>query len=92
MVSLLFCLNICDRISPIPFRQFRQASNRLGYIDQMQNPTVSGFDVHIDGVWRTSRDQQPAAYEAALLLKQKKQVGGRVDNQHGNGCGGHDAG
>jgi hypothetical protein len=37
----------------------------------MEKPAVSGFDIHIGGVWRTFRDQKPAAYEAALLLKHK---------------------
>jgi hypothetical protein len=32
---------------------------------------VPGFDIRIDGVWRTFRDQQPTAYEAASLLKKK---------------------
>ena len=30
---------------------------------------LSDFDIRIDGVKRTSRDQQSAAYDAALLLK-----------------------
>ena len=37
----------------------------------MQNPITPGFDIRIDGVWRTVRDQQPAAFEAARLLKHK---------------------
>jgi hypothetical protein len=38
---------------------------------QMKKPPVSGFDIHIDGVWRTFRDRQATAYDAAKLLKQK---------------------
>ena len=37
----------------------------------MERPVMSGFAIRIDGVWRTFRDQRPAAYEAALLLKQR---------------------
>ena len=37
----------------------------------MQNPPVSGFNIRVDGVWRTFRDQQAAAYDAALLRKRK---------------------
>jgi hypothetical protein len=37
----------------------------------MQNRLVAGFDIHIGGVWRTFRDRQPAAYEAAAIIKKK---------------------
>jgi hypothetical protein len=46
-------------------------TNGIGIIGQMKIPPVSGFDIHIDGVWRTFRDQQATAFEAAKLLKQK---------------------
>jgi hypothetical protein len=35
----------------------------------MQTHVVSGFDLRIDGIWRSFRDQQPAAYDAASRLK-----------------------
>jgi hypothetical protein len=38
---------------------------------EMEKSGVTGFDIRIGGVWRTFRDQQPAAYEASLLLKQR---------------------
>ena len=37
----------------------------------MEKPAASGFDIRIGGVWRSFRDQQPEAYDAALLLKRK---------------------
>ena len=36
----------------------------------MEKP-APGFDIRIGGVWRTFRDQQPAADGVALLLKQR---------------------
>ena len=39
----------------------------------MEKPAAPGFDIRIGGVWRTFRDQQPAAYDAALVLKKKNQ-------------------
>jgi hypothetical protein len=32
---------------------------------------VVGFDILVNGVWRTSRDQEAAAYDAALVLKKR---------------------
>ena len=40
-------------------------------VHQMEKPAVTGFDIRIGGVQRTFRDQQPAAYDAALVLKKK---------------------
>jgi len=37
----------------------------------MEKPLISGFNIFINGGQRTFRDTQPAAYEAALLLKRK---------------------
>ena len=37
----------------------------------MKNRAVTGFDIRIDGVWRSFRDQQAAAYDAALIRKKK---------------------
>ena len=37
----------------------------------METPAAPGFEIRIDGVRRTFRDQQAAAYDAALLLKRK---------------------
>jgi hypothetical protein len=37
----------------------------------MKNPAVAGFNICINRLHHTFRDQQPAAYEAALLLKKK---------------------
>ena len=31
----------------------------------MEKPAAPGFEIRIDGVWRTFRDQQAAAYDAA---------------------------
>ena len=44
---------------------------KIGYRDKMEKPAAPGFDIRIGGVWRSFRDQQAAAYEAALLLKRK---------------------
>jgi hypothetical protein len=44
---------------------------RIGYLGEMEKPAAPGFDIRIEGVKRTFRDQQPAAYDAALLLKRK---------------------
>ena len=43
----------------------------ISYLGEMQNPAVTGFDIRIGGVWRSFRDQQPAAYAAPLVLKKK---------------------
>lgn len=43
---------------------------RICYTRQMQI-SVPGFDIHIDGVWRTFRDRQDAACDAAAALKRK---------------------
>ena len=29
-----------------------KASNQIGYLRQMENSPVSGFNIRIDGVWR----------------------------------------
>ena len=44
---------------------------RIGYLGEMEKPAAPGFDIRIGGIWRTFRDQQPAAYGAALVLKKK---------------------
>ena len=46
-------------------------SQRISYLRPMEKPAVTGFDIRIGGVWRTFRDQQPAAYDAASRLKKK---------------------
>lgn len=37
----------------------------------MEKHLIFGFNIFLNGVQRTFRDTQPAAYEAALLLKKK---------------------
>jgi hypothetical protein len=37
----------------------------------MEKPAVAGYDIRIDGVQRTFRDQQAVAYDAALILKKR---------------------
>jgi len=67
-----------DRLLP-PKRQFpfwQLAANGIGYAGRMENPPISGFDIRINGIWRTFRDQQPAAYEAALMLRKKNSAAG----------------
>ena len=46
---------------------------RIGYLRRMEKSALPGFEIRIGGVWRSFRDQQAAAYEAALLLKKKNQ-------------------
>jgi len=40
----------------------------------MQKPLISGFNIFINGGQRTFRDTQPAAYDAALILKKKTPI------------------
>ena len=60
-------MSLRARVSAIP----TVPAARIGYLDEMENPAAPGFEIRVGGLWRTFRDQQAAAYDAALILKKK---------------------